>query len=731
MSGDYDVGPMTEQLNSTRISDPVSQHDTRDDQDQLKEGADSTTGSKEDVNDNKAGQSEKLSEAAVTVNISINTNAVGLLIGKGGSTLKNISQISGCMIRLQSFEDTPEAVRERGVCIMGTAHAIKVAIRLILCLLQKNLPSLQQRREREKQLLARLKSENPEIVLHAEGTSMTSTINEHGLEDILLKWMISQQTVGLLIGKNGVGIKHINQKSGAWVKVAHPEESVVEGFRVVYIRGTRVQASTALAMVKKSVGGSPYIEEQVENRIREEQEELFIPRRAVRTILKGFHWWCTLTDAGEKVKTSCELAITTCVAKEEVSSAFQANGDVNGDQGSFDETGAKTWNVEVEVTNTIFTGVTESLLYIHGDPEDRLKAAEELRRRINDWHASYSSPTITPRKTDEDSGSSCHDLEAGVKMTEEMCVVILLDSSKARKVFDIQDPNSILNVLAASYGCVIQTHLDDSLCGSKSASLKRIAVTASLRSLCSIISRLSAHIFFQHPHIIPELPVQLYTGKGGGHDRNHDRTNIAPYARGPVMQSSPTHGGGNNTGGTRRNYTNTQKPGATGRIPPPRGNMGTQKEDALSPKSAGIQGNMYGGQNAYMQVNTQQMPRGYMDGDYSPNMSPTHQGSGDRDPMGGHMNMMSQQGMQYASNHHQQQQQYARGTEYYTDNNNIAMYMPQMNPHMYYYVAPPRPGDIAQAGYDPQLSPSNHHHQHHQQHQQHQQLRGKHHQHPY
>ena len=35
----------------------------------------------------------------------------------------------------------------------------------------------------------------------------------------LIKWIISNRVCGLLIGRNGEGIKHINDVSGAWVKV--------------------------------------------------------------------------------------------------------------------------------------------------------------------------------------------------------------------------------------------------------------------------------------------------------------------------------------------------------------------------------------------------------------------------------------------------------------------------------------------------------------------------------
>lgn len=41
----------------------------------------------------------------------------------------------------------------------------------------------------------------------------------------LVKWVIPNSMCGLLIGRQGDGIKQINDLSGAWVKVAREQES--------------------------------------------------------------------------------------------------------------------------------------------------------------------------------------------------------------------------------------------------------------------------------------------------------------------------------------------------------------------------------------------------------------------------------------------------------------------------------------------------------------------------
>ena len=40
----------------------------------------------------------------------------------------------------------------------------------------------------------------------------------------ILKWIIPQNSCGVLIGRGGDGIRRINDMTGAWVKVAHIEE---------------------------------------------------------------------------------------------------------------------------------------------------------------------------------------------------------------------------------------------------------------------------------------------------------------------------------------------------------------------------------------------------------------------------------------------------------------------------------------------------------------------------
>jgi hypothetical protein len=112
-----------------------------------------------------------------------------------GSTLREISQESGAKLSFQAFSDMPPGTKERCVVIWGPIDALLKAEALIL----------------SKMEIRRPKSDGDEVAI------------ENG--KYLLKWLIPNNMCGLLIGRHGDGIKQINEASGAWVKVAHEQES--------------------------------------------------------------------------------------------------------------------------------------------------------------------------------------------------------------------------------------------------------------------------------------------------------------------------------------------------------------------------------------------------------------------------------------------------------------------------------------------------------------------------
>jgi transcription antitermination factor NusA-like protein len=123
------------------------------------------------------------SPSKCSIAIAIQTKRIGLIIGKNGQNFKEISEISGSKFNIQPIDDLPQGSTTRCALIKGNSKSVLSAIDKILNKIQNK---------------------------SSEG---------------VLKWIILQTFTGILIGKGGSKIKSINERSGAWVKVAHIDES--------------------------------------------------------------------------------------------------------------------------------------------------------------------------------------------------------------------------------------------------------------------------------------------------------------------------------------------------------------------------------------------------------------------------------------------------------------------------------------------------------------------------
>lgn len=168
-------------------------------------------------------------DSTETLIVLIPTTAVGLLIGKGGQFFKFMGHLSGAKLYLQSFEEMVAGSRDRTLSITGTRESVMSAVQMVLQRLQ-----------------AQLSEEQTEQLRRSDET----------LDKAVLQWIIPQSMTGFLIGKHGSRIKMINEHSGAWVKIAHPEEVPPSmGERTVYIRGSKAQTQVAVEMVQRVAGG--------------------------------------------------------------------------------------------------------------------------------------------------------------------------------------------------------------------------------------------------------------------------------------------------------------------------------------------------------------------------------------------------------------------------------------------------------------------------------------------
>ncbi|KAG8637621.1 far upstream element-binding protein 2 [Manihot esculenta] len=168
--------------------------------------------------------------------ITIPSGKVGVVIGKGGETIKHIQLQSGAKIQITKDQDADPHSLTRDVELMGTSEQISRAEELI----------------------------NDVITEADAGGSALSA--EHGLntkqsgaEQFAMK--VPNDKVGLLIGKGGETIKYMQSRSGARMQIIPlhlpPGDTMAE--RTVYLNGSTEQIEAAKELVNDVISGKRII----------------------------------------------------------------------------------------------------------------------------------------------------------------------------------------------------------------------------------------------------------------------------------------------------------------------------------------------------------------------------------------------------------------------------------------------------------------------------------------
>lgn len=226
-----------------------------------------------------------LSAPSYVVTLVMPTDIIGLIIGKQGSALRDITTKSGARILIQAFEDMPPGSNEREVSISGSIQEIAIA---------------------EERILQRLRNRRPKC------NDNNIAILENG--SCLLKCVIPRNLCGLLIGRGGVGVKEINEKSGAWIKVAHEQDGAPgTSDRTVYITGTFDQVFFAKSMILSRIDVGGPIPSTADETIYPDTLTVEIPCRAAGYLLKkggsGLKEIMDQTGAHLKISSLSELEI--------------------------------------------------------------------------------------------------------------------------------------------------------------------------------------------------------------------------------------------------------------------------------------------------------------------------------------------------------------------------------------------------------------------------------------
>lgn len=160
-----------------------------------------------------------------TERVPIASNRAGALIGKQGSTMKQITALSGCAISIGDAEETnPE---ERVITIKGTDLAVQYAIILIR---------------------QRLESDAAAQTAAASSTKMDLSFPEETQTATLA---IPSATAGAVIGKSGATIASIKQQSGCSISIADAVGDSSE--RMVTVTGSSSGIQTATNLIQQKV----------------------------------------------------------------------------------------------------------------------------------------------------------------------------------------------------------------------------------------------------------------------------------------------------------------------------------------------------------------------------------------------------------------------------------------------------------------------------------------------
>ncbi|KAJ9135601.1 hypothetical protein P3X46_032767 [Hevea brasiliensis] len=168
--------------------------------------------------------------------ITIPNGKVGVVIGKGGETIKHIQLQSGAKIQITKDQDADPHSLTRDVELMGTSEQISRAEELIC-----------------------------DVIAETDtGGSASSAVHglntkQSGAEQFAMK--VPNDKVGLLIGKGGETIKYMQGRSGARMQIIplHIPPGDTSTERTVYINGSTEQIEAAKELVNDVISGKRII----------------------------------------------------------------------------------------------------------------------------------------------------------------------------------------------------------------------------------------------------------------------------------------------------------------------------------------------------------------------------------------------------------------------------------------------------------------------------------------
>ncbi|WCJ34834.1 KH domain-containing protein [Euphorbia peplus] len=173
--------------------------------------------------------------------IDVPNDKVGVLIGKGGETIRYLQYNSGARIQITRDADSDPHSTTRAVELIGTPSSINQAEKLITAVIAEADAG-----------------GSPSLVARGLPSAQSAGAADQ------LEMQVPNEKVGLIIGRGGDTIKDLQAKSGARIQLIpqHLPEGDVSKERTVRVTGNRKQIDIARDMIKdvmsQNVKQSPY-----------------------------------------------------------------------------------------------------------------------------------------------------------------------------------------------------------------------------------------------------------------------------------------------------------------------------------------------------------------------------------------------------------------------------------------------------------------------------------------
>ncbi|CAN1855250.1 Far upstream element-binding protein 3 [Linum perenne] len=164
---------------------------------------------------------------------------VGVLIGKGGDTIRFLQQNSGAKIQIMRDADADPRCTTRPVEIIGTLASISKAEKLIHAVIAEMLKS--------QYFFQASVGGSPSLVARGHPSAQSTGVPDQ------LEMQVPNEKVGLIIGKGGETIKGLQTKTGARIQLIpqHLPEGDGSKERTVRVTGDRAQIEMARELIKE------------------------------------------------------------------------------------------------------------------------------------------------------------------------------------------------------------------------------------------------------------------------------------------------------------------------------------------------------------------------------------------------------------------------------------------------------------------------------------------------